>query len=110
MNLEKMVGIQCGLHYENGVYNWEENLGISFLGYRTKMLLNKNVVTVENVGNITYGFLGKASGISDDILYFGSGANDTRNHGNSQQDNEAQDQYWINVGIQWQKSVYGGQY
>ena len=93
--------------FENGVYNWEENLGITFPGYGTKMLLNGNLVTVENVGNITYGYLGKASGISDRLLYWASGANDSKNHGNSQLDNETEDRKWIEEGISWYNRVYG---
>ncbi len=90
------------LKYRDGdVCHWEMNLGITFPGYTTKMLLNGRFVTVENVGNITYGYLGMVSGLPKDLLYWGSGANDNKNHSNSQDSNELEDRKWIDIGISW---------
>jgi RHS repeat-associated protein len=83
----------------NGVNRWEETLGISFWGYSTKMLLNGSFVYVEDVGNITYGYLGTAVGFSQSWLIFGSSANHFKNHGFTQWANERADQANFVIGI-----------
>lgn len=90
------------LKYREGdVCHWEMNLGITFPGYTTEMLLNGRIVTVENVGNVTYGYLGMVSGLPKNLLYWGSGTNDNKNHSNSQDSNELEDRKWIDIGISW---------
>jgi len=88
----------------NGVNRWEETLGISFWGYSTQMLLNGRFVTVEDVGNITYGYLGTAVGFSQSWLNTGSAANHFKNHGFSNWANERADQANFLIGINWYKT------
>ena len=91
--------------YDEGVYTWEETIGSSFPGYDETMILYGHKVTVEDIGNITYGYLGKAAKLTDAILYVGSAYNDFKNHWFSNFDGENRDRYWIGVGIEWYKST-----
>ena len=52
--------------------NWEDDLGIPFPGDK-KFLLCGRAITVEDFGNINYGFVGASMGISPTILYMGGG-------------------------------------
>ena len=61
--------------------HWEETLGISFWGYQTQMLLNGKLVIVEQAGNITYGYLGAATGMSESWMNTGSAVNHFFNTG-----------------------------
>ena len=70
----------------------------------TLMILNGNYVTVENVGNITYGYLGKAADFTDFALYNASSLNDLINHKFTNIPGEQIDHYWIGVGINWYNS------
>ena len=88
----------------NGVNRWEETLGITFWGYSTQMILNGAFVTVEDVGNITYGFLGAAMGFSQSWLNIGSSANHLGNHGLRNWTNERADQAHFATGINWYNS------
>ena len=87
--------------YKNDVYHWEETLGIPFWGYSTQMALNGMLVTVEQVGNIAYGYLGTAAGMSQSWMNFGSSVNQFFGHGFSQWDNEYTDQALFGLGINW---------
>jgi len=90
------------LKYRNGDDNkWESTLGISFWGYQTEMVLNGMIVKVEDVGNITYGYLGAAAMIFEIIQKAGSAANHFKNHGFSDWENEFADQAWFRVGVEW---------
>ncbi len=89
---------------DNGVYTWETTIGTSFPGYATTMILRGNYVTVESVGNITYGYLGKAADFTDFVLYNASSFNDLCNHKFTNVRGEKVDQYWISVGIDWYNS------
>ena len=86
---------------------WENALGMSFPGYGTPMLLKGQIVYVEDVGNITYGYLGTASGISSDLLIAGSVGNHILNHGIHGWGNELSDDEAIFKGIAW---FYGNWY
>ena len=93
------------LKYREGdVNHWERTLGITFWGYETQMRLHGTFVTVEDLGNITYGYLGAATGFDQSWLNFWSGANHTKNHGVTQWENELADQARIGRGINWYNS------
>jgi len=81
--------------------HWEETLGISFWGYQTQMLLNGKLVIVEQVGNITYGYLGAAAGMSEVWMNIGSSVNHFFKHGFFDWDNERADQSLFKLGINW---------
>lgn len=81
--------------------HWEETLGISFWGYSKQMSLNGKLVTVEQVGNITYGYLGAAAGMSQGWMNFGSSVNHFFKHGITQWDNENADKSLFMLGINW---------
>jgi RHS repeat-associated protein len=83
---------------------WTNTLGISFWGYSTQMRLNGAFVTVEDVGNITYGFLGAAIGFSQSWLNVGSSVNHFGNHGFRNWANERADQANFATGINWYTS------
>lgn len=54
--------------------NWEKIFGSgSFYGSQFRFVFNNTIVNPEIMGNITYGYWGKALGVSDEILYFGGG-------------------------------------
>ncbi len=78
---------------------WTKTLGITFPGYNANLLFFGMVVKVEDIGNITYGYLGKVVQISDNILIFGSMANHFKNHFNSGWANEFKDDDAIRLGI-----------
>lgn len=84
--------------------HWEETLGISFWGYQTQMLLNEKLVTVEQVGNITYGYLGAAAGMSQIWMNVGSAGNHFLKHGIFGWGNEFADQSLFGLGINWYKT------
>jgi len=81
--------------------HWEETLGIPFWGYQTEMVLDGYFVRVEDVGNITYGYLGTAVGFSQSWLNTGSSVNHFAGHGVTQWDNERADQANFAIGINW---------
>jgi hypothetical protein len=65
------------------------------------MVLNGKLVVVEQVGNITYGYLGTAAGMSHDWLNLGSSFNHFLKHGVNDWDNEYADQVLFQLGINW---------
>jgi len=90
------------LKYRRGnITNWEYTLGIPFWGYNTRMVLNGSIVTVEDVGNTTYGYLGIAIGFSQSWLITNSELNHLTRHGLTEWGNERHDQTHINIGINW---------
>ena len=53
--------------------SWEETIGTAYPGnIDTKVLYRGRIMTPENLGNYTYGYLGAAYGFNLDILYLGS--------------------------------------
>lgn len=53
---------------------WEAIFGDgSFYGNQFRFVFDDSVVTPEMMGNITYGYWGKALGVSDEMLYLGGG-------------------------------------
>ncbi|WP_242631550.1 RHS repeat-associated core domain-containing protein [Sedimentibacter sp. zth1] len=90
------------LKYREGdVNHWEQTLGIPFWGYSTQMVLNGKLVTVEQVGNITYGYLAAAAGMSQSWMKFGSSVNHFLKHGFKNWDNEKADKLLFELGINW---------
>jgi len=88
---------------ETNKRRWETTLGIPFWDYSTQMVLNGMIVTVEDVGNITYGYLGTAIGFDQSYLKTGSSANHAKNHLWRNWDNEYKDHAAIAIGINWYK-------
>ena len=52
--------------------SWERTIGSTFPGFGTPIIYNGQVMTVEALGNYTYGYLGAAFGFSLEILLGGS--------------------------------------
>lgn len=65
------------------------------------MLFFGRVVIIDYIGNITYGYLGKAANILYWLLIGGSALNHVKNHGFSDFDNERQDEGYIKLVIDW---------
>ena len=65
------------------------------------MLLNGKLVIVEQVGNITYGYLGTAADISESWMNTGSAVNHFFKHVFFGWDNERADQSLFKLGINW---------
>lgn len=51
---------------------WEKTIGTSYPGFGTEVLYEGNILTPEDLGNYTYGSIGKAYGFPLLILYAGS--------------------------------------
>jgi hypothetical protein len=68
------------------------------------MILNGAFVRVEDVGNITYGYLGTAIGFSQSWLNTGSSVNHFLGHGFTNWANERADQANFATGINWCKN------
>lgn len=51
---------------------WEQTIGTTYPGFGTKVLYDGNIMTPEDLGNYTYGSIGKAYGFPLAILYAGS--------------------------------------
>ncbi len=52
---------------------WEKEFDVPYLGVKGKFIFNGEVITTEDFGNIHYGYVGKAMGFSDELLYMGGG-------------------------------------
>lgn len=85
---------------------WEETIGTTFPGYSGQMYFFGILITVEDAGNITYGYLGKAAEISDNALQTGSAVNHAAGHGFNDWGNEAADWGMIAAGISLYKQVH----
>ena len=100
---------------DNGVWNlkyydsctgdssWEKTIGVTFPGYG-ELILFGEIVNIEDIGNITYGYLGAAAKIST-LLYVGSSINHFGNHHFSGWGNEMHDQSMIRKGYNWYQST-----
>ena len=84
---------------------WSKTLGISENSYNTTMLFYGRVVVVDDIGNITFGYLGKAAGFSATILKGGSMGYHVLNHGLSNFDNESSDEAYVQLGIDWYNGI-----
>ena len=88
---------------------WNRALGISVNTYDKPLIFNGRKVVVDDIGNITYGYLGKASGYFDIALDIGSaGYHMWTNRPNVFEgwDNEFADQKQIQVGIDLYNSLH----
>ena len=97
-----------GVVGDNGKWNikananvWASTLGISTNSYKASKTFYGRPVTIDDVGNITYGYLGTAAGISPFALGVGSTLNHFKNHGVNNWNNEMSDQSFISLGISW---------
>ena len=79
---------------------WESTLGVSYPG-SAKIVLCGELVGAEEVGNITYGYLGKAAGFENHEIYAGSMFNQLYTHGFNDWNNEFTDHRMIQKGIDW---------
>lgn len=52
---------------------WEKEFDVPYLGLKGKVIFNGEVIDTEDFGNIHYGYVGKAMGFSDELLYMGGG-------------------------------------
>ena len=81
---------------------WQKTLNISENSYYVDgFFLYGNYINKEDLGNITYGYLGKAAGFPDDILIIGSLGYHMRYNLMKDIQNELDDQDRIRTGIKW---------
>lgn len=80
---------------------WSQTLGISPKTYASPKIFYGRPVVVDDVGNITYGYLGTAANFSPNTLNAGSSLNHIKNHGFGDWSNEKSDQACIAIGIRW---------
>ena len=93
---------------------WERTIGTTFPGsFDTPVVFRGRVMTLEQLGNFTYGYIGAAMGIPAEVLLFGSAYaaglpsiyHDAREH----VINEFGDQIWVLRGIiAFDGGRYGG--
>lgn len=89
---------------------WELTIGTCFPGSGTKVLYNGLVMTPENLGNYTYGFLGYAYGIPLDHLLGGSYyAADFPTAGSALENELFEDWPCIAFGYNAAKEILGGE-
>ena len=90
---------------------WAKTLGVSENSYNSNLILFEDIVKMDDIGNITYGYLGKVSGIPDEMLMGGSFLNYAKNHilvsfdGIDGFNDEREDQKNIKTGINWYNKV-----
>ena len=60
-----IVGDQGKWNVKRNSAIWSSTLGISAQSYGTTMIFFGRVIVIDDIGNITYGYLGKAADISD---------------------------------------------
>ena len=100
-----MVGDRGKWNVKQSAKIWSSTLGVSEDSYGAALLFYGRVVTIDDIGNITYGYLGKAANISDTMLMVGSMGNHIKNHMFSDFDNEFRDEAYIQLGIDWYNGV-----
>ena len=80
---------------------WSQTLGLPIISYNTTMIFYGRLVVIDDIGNITYGYLGRAAGITDDALKAGSFLYHILNHGFSNFENELSDEAYVQLGANW---------
>ena len=80
---------------------WSSTLGISKNSYYYEKMFYGRPVVIDDIGNITYGYLGKAANFSERTLNAGSALNHFKNHGFGDWNNERSDQACIALGVLW---------
>ena len=98
---KKTVGDKGDWNIKRNAGIWSKTLGISENSYNKPLIFYDKIVVMDNIGNITYGYLGKAANLSDKILMIGSMANHIKNHYLSDFKNEFDDEEFIQLGIDW---------
>lgn len=84
---------------------WSKTLGISQNSYNKTVLFYGRALRMDDIGNITYGYLGKASGYPNWMLTSGSMLNHIKNHGFTDFQNEQLDEQNIMIGINWYNGI-----
>ena len=84
---------------------WSQTLGISARSYYYPLMFYGRNVVVDDIGNITYGYLGTAAGFFEITLKVGSEGYHFFNHGIrggiKSWDNESADQAYVKLGVMW---------
>ncbi len=80
---------------------WSKTLGISENTYDKPLYFYGRTVVIDDIGNITYGYLGAASGYSKEVLCTGSFGYHVINHLWYDIDNEMADERFIKLGVDW---------
>ena len=80
---------------------WSKTLGISQNTYNKTVFFYGRPVVIDDIGNITYGYLGKAAGFSSTALKSGSFLYHIANHGLSDFKNEFLDERYVQLGVDW---------
>ena len=65
------------------------------------MIFYGRSVVIDDIGNITYGYLGKAAGFSATVLKGGSMGYHILNHGLTDFGNEFSDEAFVQLGVDW---------
>ena len=85
---------------------WANTLNISENSYNSgKLIFHGNFYVIDDIGNITYGYLGKVAGFPDAVLYLGSLKNHFDTHGDTNMKNEYNDHERIRTGIRLYKGI-----
>ena len=80
---------------------WAKTFGISENSYNTTMIFYGRPVVIDDIGNITYGYLGKAAGFSATVLKSASMGYHILNHGLNDFGNEFSDEAFVQLGVDW---------
>lgn len=80
---------------------WSDTLGISTNSYNKTVFFYGRPVVIDDIGNITYGYLGKAAGFPSAVLKGGSMGYHILNHGMTEFKNEFLDEGYIQLGVDW---------
>ena len=80
---------------------WSSTLAISTNSYGQPLIFYGRPVVIDDIGNITYGYLGRAAGFPEIVLKGGSLGYHIKNHGISGMDNEFADEAYVQLGIDW---------
>jgi len=81
---------------------WEKTIGVDYPGsYNTPIIVNGRVTTPEELGNMTYGYLGTAAGFRPWVLYTGGDFADAGLWGMITRSDSPEDKAAIKKGIEW---------
>ena len=80
---------------------WNRTIGTPYPGSGTKVIYNGYVMTPEDIGNFTYGYLGRAFDFSETELIIGSWVAASFPLGGDALENELRDQEFIRMGYAW---------
>ena len=80
---------------------WAKTFGISENSYNTTMIFYGRPVVIDDIGNITYGYLGKAAGFSVTVLKSASMGYHILDHGLNDFGNEFSDEAFVQLGVDW---------